>query len=422
MLVQSAVTIRASVPARSVSAVEVALADTQHDVLARTTPLAAIGGLHFARLLMVPGDPDVESRAIPDSIMYLADVDESPNRHLRALSEQAGRVLDEVFSYCEDYPAAPDPAQRYTWLCAHEIVSTTNYVNTIGRGVEQIVQEAALHDWLEDYLDTHRPELSTLTPAEVHRTVRLVVESTPQMSFAIHPAPTMPVAYRVLALLQVAIVLAVLVVASPVVLVVGIPWMLALHYLEKTDWFWTQRPDAASVDRLRSQEDQFSYNPFAAVGVIKSGWLRGRTVAIVLRAIAFSVRHVLNKGSLAGVTTIHFARWVQVDDQRRVVFCSFYDGSLESYMDDFIDKLWWGLNLVFSNGVGYPRTDWLLFGGARNEQEFKDYLRCHQLGTAMSYAAYPTLTTSNIINNAEVRAGLAANLSDARASQWLARL
>ena len=44
-------------------------------------------------------------------------------------------------------------------------------------------------------------------------------------------------------------------------------------------------------------------------------------------------------------------------------------------MDDFIDKVAWGLNLVFCNGVGYPRTSWLVRGGARDELAFKDYLR-----------------------------------------------
>ena len=37
-------------------------------------------------------------------------------------------------------------------------------------------------------------------------------------------------------------------------------------------------------------------------------------------------------------------------------------------MDDFINKVGWGLNLLFSNGVGWPRTRWLVHGGARIEQ------------------------------------------------------
>ena len=105
-----------------------------------------------------------------------------------------------------------------------------------------------------------------------------------------------------------------------------------------------------------------------------------------------------------------------------MIFTSCYDGSLESYMNDFIDKLSWGLNVIFSNGVGYPRTRWLIFGGAKDEQTFKDYLRCHQLETSISYAAHPTLTMANIRANVAIRRGLIRPLDDARAAEWLALL
>ena len=62
-----------------------------------------------------------------------------------------------------------------------------------------------------------------------------------------------------------------------------------------------------------------------------------------------------------------------------MLFTSNYDGSLEGYNDDFIDKVAYGLNASFSNGVGYPRTRFLFFEGARREQEFKDYLRRHRI-------------------------------------------
>jgi len=52
-------------------------------------------------------------------------------------------------------------------------------------------------------------------------------------------------------------------------------------------------------------------------------------------------------------------------DKTKVFFASNYDGSDESYMDDFINKVAYGLNLVFSNGIGYPRTNFLLSGGAK---------------------------------------------------------
>jgi hypothetical protein len=79
---------------------------------------------------------------------------------------------------------------------------------------------------------------------------------------------------------------------------------------------------------------------------------------------------------------------------------------MESYMDDFIDKVAWGLNLVFSNGVGYPKVRWLVFGGAKDELAFKDFLRVQQVPTHVWYSAYGDLTALNIAQNERIRAGL----------------
>jgi hypothetical protein len=91
-------------------------------------------------------------------------------------------------------------------------------------------------------------------------------------------------------------------------------------------------------------------------------------------------------------------------------------------MDDFIDKVWWGLNAVFSNGVGYPRTRWLLFGGARDERAFKRVLRRRQEPVQLFYSAYQDMTALNLQNNQQLRAGLIGTMTEPQATEWLARL
>jgi hypothetical protein len=88
-------------------------------------------------------------------------------------------------------------------------------------------------------------------------------------------------------------------------------------------------------------------------------------------------------------------------------------------MDDFIDQISWGLNIVFSNGHGYPTTRWLVLDGSRDEQAFKDYLRRHQVPTHVWYSAYPRLTAANVDANARLRAGLHGDLSGEEAARWL---
>jgi hypothetical protein len=118
------------------------------------------------------------------------------------------------------------------------------------------------------------------------------------------------------------------------------------------------------------------------------------------------------------VKSIHFARWIPLD-AGRVVFCSNYDGSVESYNNDFIDLVAAGLNLIFSNAYGYPRTTFLIRGGAMREQEFKDYLRRVQVPTPVWHCAYPNLTASNIDRNTRLRAGLRGRMSEREAREWL---
>lgn len=128
------------------------------------------------------------------------------------------------------------------------------------------------------------------------------------------------------------------------------------------------------------------------------------------------------RSNLAGIKTIHFARWTVLDGWRRAIFTSNYDGSLESYMDDFIDKVAFGLNASFSNGVGYPRTRFLFFGGAKHEDEFKQWLRRRQIPTQVWYSAYDRLSARNIENNALIHSGLVGTLTDREAKAWLRRL
>jgi hypothetical protein len=89
-------------------------------------------------------------------------------------------------------------------------------------------------------------------------------------------------------------------------------------------------------------------------------------------------------------------------------------------MDDFINKVAWGLNLLFSNGIGYPRTDWLLIGGASDEQKFKYYLFRHQVAVQVWYKAYPGLTAFDLMRNSRLRAGIEqASMSDDEICEWL---
>jgi len=196
--------------------------------------------------------------------------------------------------------------------------------------------------------------------------------------------------------------------------------LFRIRPLEKSDPEFAPRPDPERASQLAILEDHEVTNQFSAMGSLKPGLVRRWVLSYLLWVINWTARHIYTKGRLARVRTIHFARWVFLDGKKRILFCSNYDGSLDSYMDDFINKVFFGLNVVFSNGVGYPTTRWLLADGAWDEQKFKYFLRRHELPTEVWYDATPGITAVEMERNSRIRQGLeAATLSEEAAREWV---
>jgi len=233
------------------------------------------------------------------------------------------------------------------------------------------------------------------------------------------PEPT-PLGWKIAKLLHlVAIPLAGLILLP--LIVVLLPFVIiALRRREKADLEICPRPDPAALQTLRELEDRDVTNQFSALGSVKPGFFRRWLLSFVLVLTDYACRHIFNRGHLGRVQTIHFARWVFIDDKSRMVFASNYDGSHEAYMDDFVNKVAWGLNLTFSHGVGWPRTEWLIKRGARHEKNFKYFQRRHQIPSQVWYKAYPGLTLTDLARNQRVREGLErTSMTDAQALAWL---
>ena len=381
-------------------------------------PFGRLRTAHYARLVLLETSRDLDGEAIPAQLLYMSDIDEPLSRHLDDLLGLAPG-LDRVFGCCEGYPARRGVTSeaRRQWLEGHMIDTQAFYVNTVGRTVVQIQRESLLRGEIEQFLD--RAEWDGRDPLEIRAAIQDYVNTRPELAWASAPAQgagPLDVARDVVA---VALPIAGVLAAAPVLVPLLPLYGALLRWHELHDMAETERPTAAHDRLLGELEDRGPQNQFSAVGFVKPGLLRRVTIGVALRGLDLASRHVFNHGSLAGVTTIHFAHWTKLDSGRRLIFASNYDGTVKSYNDDFIDKVWWGLNLVFSNGVGWPKTFLLIWGGAQDEQAFKYYLRRHQIPTQVWYSAYPDLTAVNIDNNAKIRAGLVGSMSSEEAEQWL---
>ena len=391
-------------------------------------PFGEFDTLHFARFMVIDdktvGDIrvyGVPPRSYPLYLAFLGDVDGDADAFLADVAKGAPQGLRAIFSCCEGFRADDD---LYGWMKNRFVRPAANYVNWRGRTVQRVREEAALYDALERHIREQGAALEGMPAREVHAALRkhVAAEQAAGRLPLTSESPT-PLGWWSANLLHLIGAPLLLVLLSPVVLVVALVGIVRIRMLEKTDPVICPRTDAQQAAALALIEDHDIANQFSALGSVKPGVVRRWTVASVLRIIDYFARHVYTRGRLARVRTIHFARWVWLDNKERVIFCSNYDGSLESYMDDFINKAGFGLNAAFGSGVGYPRTNWLVLDGCADERNFKEFLRRHQLPTDVWYMAYPGLTAVDLERNGRIRRGLESTLlSDAEARAWIGLL
>ncbi|HKO69145.1 MAG TPA: hypothetical protein VJU53_15200 [Burkholderiaceae bacterium] len=111
-------------------------------------------------------------------------------------------------------------------------------------------------------------------------------------------------------------------------------------------------------------------------------------------------------GRLANADGIRFAHWHLIDDGRRFLFCSNYDGSFGGYLDEFITGTSEGINLFWrwtelrqrpaaieghpevTYARRYPPTRLGIFQGCKYEQWFKTYARDSSLPHIYRFEAY----------------------------------
>jgi deferrochelatase/peroxidase EfeB len=194
---------------------------------------------------------------------------------------------------------------------------------------------------------------------------------------------------------------------------------LHLRKLEETDWLDERSLSRAVLHQILARENHYAQNHMVSVTQRKAGWTRRLTTRLAFWLVAGLARLQFAPGYLADIGTIHFARWVMLPGSRDFVFFSNYGGSWESYLEDFITKAHAGLTAVWSNSVGFPRSQNLFQQGATDGERFKRFARHSMSPTPFWYSAYPTLTTDNIRSNAAIRMGLAAAMTEDEASAWL---
>jgi hypothetical protein len=365
---------------------------------------------------------DARGHPIDAGLVLSTNYDGPESEHVKEIVRIGGKGLEQLYQHCVGYMAGED---LYTYLMRHRQPYAAFFVGTPGRSLAQIRAEAALRERLETYLDQQMQggQWAGKDAAFIRQQLtHSFFELYPEFKWAISPSPKPSWGQRLQSILLLIVAGLLTLVVLPVLLI----WVFVLLPLlfELWDREMTTQGDYDHARELARREDRedIVQNQMTHLVNIKPGWLRPATLRLVLWGINLLARHLFTKGKLGSIPTIHFARWVIIDQGRRLLFFSNYDGSWESYLGDFIDKASVGLTPIWSNTVLFPKTRFLLFKGSRNEQLFKSWTRDHQIITNVWYSPYRNLTVSNINNNSKIRDGFSEELQGAALETWLRRL
>ncbi len=194
-------------------------------------------------------------------------------------------------------------------------------------------------------------------------------------------------------------------------------WLLRRK--EKSDWTNDRTIDRRELAEILKRENHFTQNHMISQAVIKPGIVRTLFAKLAFFAIGGLTAINGRPGFLGEIGTIHFARWVTLPGTRDLIFVSNFDGSWESYLEDFITKAHDGLTAAWSSTIGFPRTEFLFGKGATDGERFKQFARHTMIHSAFWYTAYPDISTEQIRTNARIRQGLARVESDDEAATLL---
>ncbi|MFR9790679.1 hypothetical protein ACL07V_18795 [Streptomyces sp. MB22_4] len=98
--------------------------------------------------------------------------------------------------------------------------------------------------------------------------------------------------------------------------------------------------------------------------------------------------------ALSQIGTLHDARHVIFDDDTRFMFASVFDGSWDTYIDDFARTVVGArFDKVFSHSEGFPGI---------KDPGVKDWFLAHQEPAGVFVSAYPDLTVQQIYKDHRV--------------------
>lgn len=398
--VAQALTVIVPIKAGEVSALRQLLHDMGHDVMNNPHVHFSRSHLvHFARFVILPDTMPAETDLTPH-LLFSSNFDGDLDTYLDELI-QLSPGMDLIWGRCEGYTGV-DNFHRF--IRDHSYEPSAFFQAFRDETSARIRQYITLRDRIESLLDANKPVAQMLNSL-----------------LSIPYARPVPVWQRVLnGIIQIP-----LRIVSPILQLLGNAVGWVLRRLLFPEWKDLNAHSAIEIQLKRTPEDIQHIQTLAAfedlvvqnqmniLSEVKPGHIGA--LKRILGFIEIAAR-TSPPGSLSGIQTIHFARWVLFDNDRRLLFLSNYDGTWENYIGDFVNELSHGLNAVWCHTVDFPET------GPPDIAAFHEHIRTHQIRSQVFYSAYPTQTVRNILDNRQIASVLREGIDHPGLTDALRRL
>ncbi|MDX2481822.1 MAG: hypothetical protein QNK24_15985, partial [Desulfuromusa sp.] len=294
------------------------MANPKNDLI----PFYQFKQLHVARFAIIRANSNediarhgIEPETWSPRLAFLGDIDGDPDLFLAELALRADQGLRKIFSHCQNFDVSD--GTLLAWLRENSLSPSANYINWRGRSVAQIREEMALSEALNLKLTEINASSDIDDPIVLHdRLQKFVKDETASLRLRLSPQPPTPAGWWLRNFVHLLCLPLFLILLSPILLV-GLPFYLFyLRRLENSDPDNSLRADREHVRELKNQEDIDVTNHFNVFGQVKPGRFRNYTLRFLLWVLDYASRHVYHCGFLARVQTIHFARWVLLDNNK----------------------------------------------------------------------------------------------------------
>ncbi len=416
-------------------------------------PFAASATTHFATITVIPAQR-YGDEPLPAMILFATSFCGPAGVHVQELVRVMGAGLREVFAHCEGFEVGCSDAALERFIVEHRH-DDTFYSGMQHLSPADVVRHQQLREAIETYLDDRQASGGFEGRASaIRREIQDFVRSREDLRWASESFAPPPGAFMALhgrSLIVSAIVVpfvaalaictlcrfalpgsALGAAAGDLWLVLGVlaacvlVLVFTIRNAEARQTYVTSRQPDGQVRALAATQNRPVINEMTIAGPIKEeGRLRPlfmRVALWIVARVAEGIPGIPGLRSGINIPTVATARWIAADRGRRLIFISNFTNAAEPYVRDFIDvdngaKR---INLTFGFGRGYPRTEWIINGGALDDPNGFIYVVTEkQRPTEFWYGPYRDVSIDNIKINRKIREGLFAHLDERQAQAWL---